>query len=65
MTKKPTHPANDDITASIAADMEKADAQAIELGLLRRRADGRTETTEAGEEYLFEYIAEFDAQTRH
>ena len=57
------HPAHDDITASIAADMRKAEAKAIELGMMRRRADGETELTEAGEDWLFEYLAK--VETRH
>jgi hypothetical protein len=37
-----------DMTASIAADMRKGEALAIERGLVRRCADGRVEVTEAG-----------------
>jgi hypothetical protein len=58
-----THPAHGDIAASIAADMRKAEAHAIELGFMRRRADGRAELTEAGEDRLFGYIAK--EETRH
>jgi hypothetical protein len=43
------HPAHDDITASIPADMCKAEAWVIERGLMRHCADGRAELTEAGE----------------
>jgi hypothetical protein len=57
------HPAHDDITASIAADMQKAEAKAIGLGLMRRRADGAVELTEAGEDWLFAYLAK--VETRH
>jgi len=62
---KTLHPAHDDITASIAADLRKFEALCIERGWLRHRADGQLETTVAGVEYLFEQLAKFDAQTRH
>jgi len=58
------HPPHDDITASIAADMREAEAWAIERGLMCRCADGRAELTEAGEDWLFEYLDE-KAETRH
>jgi hypothetical protein len=56
MSKPLIHPAHDDISASIAADMQKAEARAIDLGLMRRRADGALVLTEAGERHLFELI---------
>jgi hypothetical protein len=57
------HPAHDDITASIADDMRKAEAQAVERGLMRRSGDGSVELTEAGEDWLCEYVAK--VETRH
>jgi hypothetical protein len=63
MSKPLIHPAHDDISASIAADMQKAEARAVDLGLMRRRADGALELTEAGEDWLFEYVAK--VETRH
>jgi hypothetical protein len=46
------------VTEELAADMRKAEAEAVRRGLLHDyEGDGTLELTEAGERYLFELIA--------
>jgi len=45
--------------------MRKFEAECIERGWLRRRADGGIETTDTGEAELFQRIAELASQVRH
>ena len=57
--------ADEDVAREVAADIRKAQARCLERGWMHARADGRLEITEAGEDKLFRYIAELEAQTRH